>query len=95
MRAVISLTYDTRFSLREDTDITYDSLVAKPDMKIVNVDKYHVGGGRVEKGQYIVHNTDFNRAIIVGKNALLHGLNLHYENNAYVTVHMDEYSKML
>ena len=62
-------------------------------MKIVNVDKYHVDGGRFESRQYIVYATDVDRGIIVGKNALLRGLNLHYENNAHVTVHMDEYTK--
>ena len=46
-------------------------------MKIVNVDKYHVGGVRFENRQYIVHTTDVDRGIIVGRNALLRRLNRH------------------
>lgn len=98
-----------KFSIKDDADITYDSLIAKPDMKIVNMDEYHIRDGRrgivneareaikaagkVENGQYIIHNEDVDRDIIVGRKALLHGLNRHYENNAQVTVHINEYLK--
>ncbi|MFQ9811199.1 MAG: hypothetical protein ACLRYB_18120 [Segatella copri] len=63
-----------RFSFKEDTSITYDSLVSKPDMKIVNMDEYHIRDGRkgiaddarkaikatgkVDNGQHIIHNED-------------------------------------
>lgn len=98
-----------RFSFKEDTSITYDSLVSKPDMKIVNMDEYHIRDGRkgivddarkaikatgkVDNGQHIIHNEDVDRDIIVGRKALLHGLNRHYESNAQVTVHINEYLK--
>lgn len=64
-----------QFSLREDTDITYESLLSKPDMKVVMISDANVGSvtrrGVINKAlenvRKLGHKDSFGRNVIVNK----------------------------
>lgn len=87
--------------------VTYQSLISKDDINVIEIENYATldrkeiikkakenidkVGSRDELGRQTVYVEDVNTNVIVGKDAIKHGLRRNYDSNAKIAPYIGEY----